>query len=54
MGCGPSKVDPALKDASLQHDRIEKQIRQDKKNDSRTVKILLLGQFVSRDKTAAF
>lgn len=43
MGCGASKVDVDEKDAMAQNAKIERQLRQDKKNEARTVKILLLG-----------
>lgn len=43
MGCGASKVDPEAKHAAVQNDRIEKQLRNDKRIEQRTVKILLLG-----------
>lgn len=43
MGCGVSKVDVDEKYAAEQNAKIERSIRQDKKMDARTVKILLLG-----------
>ena len=45
MGCGTSKVDPEVKEAASRNDRIERRLRQDKKKESRTVKILLLGAY---------
>ena len=44
MGCAPSREDANLKDGALMNAKIDKQIRIDKKNDERTVKILLLGK----------
>jgi len=44
MGCGASKVDPEAREAEVQNDRIEKQLRKDRKTEQRTVKILLLGR----------
>lgn len=46
MGCGASKLDPETQQAREQSDKIEKQLRQDKKVDQKTVKILLLGKSV--------
>lgn len=43
MGCGASKPDPKVKEAASRNDKIERQLRQDKRTESRTVKILLLG-----------
>lgn len=45
MGCGSSKptADPVVKEAVVRSDKIERQLRQDRKKESRTVKILLLG-----------
>jgi len=43
MGCGSSKVDPEAKEAAARNDKIEKQLRQDKRAETKTVKILLLG-----------
>ncbi len=43
MGCTGSKINPQEKEASQRNARIERQLRQDRKADSRTVKILLLG-----------
>jgi hypothetical protein len=43
MGCGPSKIDAEDKVSHQQNAKIEKQIREDKKTEARTVKILLLG-----------
>jgi len=43
MGCGASKVDPEVKEAASRNDKIERQLRQDKRTESKTVKILLLG-----------
>lgn len=43
MGCTGSKLDPQEKEAAAQNARIERQLRQDRKTDARTVKILLLG-----------
>jgi hypothetical protein len=43
MGCGPSKIDLDEKYAIEQNAKIERKLRQDKKLDARTVKILLLG-----------
>jgi guanine nucleotide-binding protein subunit alpha len=45
MGCTGSKIDPQEKEASQRNARIERQLRQDKKAESRTVKILLLGRW---------
>ncbi len=44
MGCGSSKIDERDKDAVQQNAKIDRQLRQDKKNEQRTVKILLLGK----------
>lgn len=46
MGCGTSKIDDAEKYAVEQNARIERRIRQDRKVDARTVKILLLGTHI--------
>jgi hypothetical protein len=43
MGCGPSKMDAGDKLSHQQNAKIERQIREDKKTEARTVKILLLG-----------
>lgn len=43
MGCAPSREEPGAKEAVSQNSKIDKQLRIDKKNDDRTVKILLLG-----------
>jgi hypothetical protein len=43
MGCAASKIDLNEKFAVEQNALIERRIRQDKKIDARTVKILLLG-----------
>jgi hypothetical protein len=43
MGCGPSKIDAGDKLSSEQNAKIEKQLREDRKIEARTVKILLLG-----------
>jgi hypothetical protein len=43
MGCTGSKIDPREKEAAQQNAKIERQLRQDKKAEARTVKILLLG-----------
>ena len=43
MGCGSSKLDIDEKYAVEQNAKIERKIRQDKKLNARTVKILLLG-----------
>ncbi|KAK5085589.1 hypothetical protein LTR05_004876 [Lithohypha guttulata] len=43
MGCAASKPDPKVKEADIQNDKIDRQIRSDKKSELRTVKILLLG-----------
>lgn len=43
MGCGASKIDEDEKYAVEQNAKIDKRIRQDKKLEARTVKILLLG-----------
>lgn len=44
MGCGPSKLDPAEQEAQVRSEKIERQIKQAKKEEERTVKILLLGK----------
>jgi hypothetical protein len=44
MGCGSSKIDVDEKYAFEQNAMIDRKIRQDKKLDARTVKILLLGR----------
>jgi hypothetical protein len=43
MGCGPSKIDVEDRLSSLQNAKIERQLREDRKTEARTVKILLLG-----------
>ena len=45
MGCGTSKPaeDNGLRQANEKNAEIERSIRQDRKNEDRTVKILLLG-----------
>ncbi|KIW34553.1 uncharacterized protein PV07_01330 [Cladophialophora immunda] len=43
MGCTGSKIDPREKEASQQNAKIERQLRADRRMESRTVKILLLG-----------
>jgi hypothetical protein len=43
MGCGPSKIDAGDKVSHQQNAKIEKQLREDRKHEARTVKILLLG-----------
>ncbi|KAL9111771.1 MAG: hypothetical protein Q9227_003830 [Pyrenula ochraceoflavens] len=43
MGCGQSRVEPDEKEALQQNAKIDKMLRQDKKTEARTVKILLLG-----------
>jgi hypothetical protein len=43
MGCGSSKIDLDEKFAVEQNAKIDRRIRQDKRLDARTVKILLLG-----------
>lgn len=47
MGCATSKIDVDEKFAVEQNAKIERKIRQDKKLDARTVKILLLGAQLS-------
>lgn len=47
MGCATSKVEGDDRFAVQQNANIEKNLRQDKKRDSRTVKILLLGMIHS-------
>jgi len=54
MGCGPSKDAGDLKLLSQQNAKIEKRLREDKKIEARTVKILLLGmlaQFMTHPPT---
>lgn len=46
MGCMSSKVEGEDKDAARVNANIEKQIRNDRKNYNRTVKILLLGTYL--------
>lgn len=46
MGCGSSKIDASERDAVAQNAKIERQLRQDRKVEQRTVKILLLGKTV--------
>jgi len=43
MGCGASKLDPQEREESQQNAKIERMLRQDRKAESKTVKILLLG-----------
>ncbi|OAP65052.1 hypothetical protein AYL99_01024 [Fonsecaea erecta] len=43
MGCTGSKIDPREKEAAQQNAKIERQLRADRRTESRTVKILLLG-----------
>ncbi|EXJ92081.1 hypothetical protein A1O3_00631 [Capronia epimyces CBS 606.96] len=43
MGCTGSKLDPHEKEAYLQNAKIERQLRQARRAEARTVKILLLG-----------
>ena len=43
MGCGPSKIEGGDKVAHSQNAKIERMIRDDKKVEARTIKILLLG-----------
>ena len=43
MGCSPSKIDEGEKVASQKNSQIDRQLKADRKTDSRTVKILLLG-----------
>ncbi|KIY01964.1 uncharacterized protein Z520_02102 [Fonsecaea multimorphosa CBS 102226] len=43
MGCTGSKIDPREKEAAQQNAKIERQLRLDRRLESRTVKILLLG-----------
>ncbi|KAK5244387.1 hypothetical protein LTR40_012309, partial [Exophiala xenobiotica] len=43
MGCTGSKIQPQEKEASQRNARIDRQLRQDRKTETRTVKILLLG-----------
>lgn len=44
MGCTGSKVDPQEKELSQRNAKIERQLRVDRKKESQTVKILLLGR----------
>jgi hypothetical protein len=44
MGCATSCEDSGLNDAVVQAAKIDEQLRVDKKNDERTIKILLLGK----------
>lgn len=44
MGCVGSKVDPKAKAAAAVSEKIERQLRQDRKNEESTVKMLLLGR----------
>jgi len=44
MGCIGSKVDSSEKEAAQQNARIDRQLRHDRKQQNRTVKILLLGK----------
>lgn len=46
MGCGQSRVEADEKDAVAQTAKIDRQLRQDKKTEARTVKILLLGMYL--------
>jgi hypothetical protein len=51
MGCGSSKIDAGDKLSSQQNAKIERRLREDRKIEARTVKILLLGmlaQFMKR------
>jgi hypothetical protein len=48
MGCAPSREDAGVKKAVVQNAKIDKQIRVDRKNEDRTVKILLLGKSLLR------
>ena len=43
MGCGGSKVEADEKEAVSKNAEIYRQLKQDKKTEARTVKILLLG-----------
>ena len=43
MGCGGSKVEADEKEAVAKNAQIDRQLKQDKKTEARTVKILLLG-----------
>jgi hypothetical protein len=45
MGCTGSKIDPREKEASQTNARIERQLRADRRQETRTVKILLLGMY---------
>lgn len=45
MGCGQSKIDPDERDAFEKNAKIDRMLRQDKKVEARTVKILLLGMY---------
>lgn len=49
MGCGQSRVEPDEKDALAQTAKIDRMLRQDKKVEARTVKILLLGTYPQCD-----
>ena len=49
MGCGSSKLDVTEKDAMTQNAKIDRLIKQDKKTEARTIKILLLGEFPEID-----
>ena len=44
MGCAPSREDPSSQRAVVQTAKIDKQLRIDKRDADRTVKILLLGE----------
>ena len=51
MGCGSSKVDPGEREAAQQNAKIDRQLRHDRKQEQRTVKILLLGTRVDNYRT---
>jgi hypothetical protein len=44
MGCAPSKADDGERKAVAQNAKIDRLLRQDRKEEARTVKILLLGE----------
>jgi hypothetical protein len=48
MGCGPSKIDAGDKLSFQQNAKIERQLREDRKIEARTVKILLLGMLAQK------
>jgi hypothetical protein len=52
MGCGSSKVDPREREAAQQNAKIDRQLRHDRKQEQRTVKILLLGKHLGLCETA--